>query len=58
MPAAITEEQRRLEENYSNKTNWLKWEPYLSERQWATVRAASHQTRWTGLIAGIIDKLK
>ena len=38
MPAAITEEQRRLEENYSNKKNWLKWGPYLSERQWATVR--------------------
>lgn len=38
MPVAITEEQRRLEENYSNKKNWLKWGPYLSERQWATVR--------------------
>jgi hypothetical protein len=32
------EEQNRLNENYSNKKNWLKWGPYLSERQWATVR--------------------
>ena len=38
MPAAITEEQKRLNENYANKKNWLKWGPYLSERQWATVR--------------------
>ncbi len=34
----ITEEQKRLNENYSNTKNWLKWGPYLSERQWATVR--------------------
>lgn len=38
MPTAFTEEQKRIEENYSNKKNWLKWGPYLSERQWATVR--------------------
>src|SRR6188474_285458 len=34
----ITDEQKRLKENYSNSKNWLKWGPYLSERQWATVR--------------------
>lgn len=33
-----TEEHKRLEEHYSGKKNWLKWGPYLSERQWATVR--------------------
>ena len=38
MTAAITEEQKKLNENYANKINWLKWGPYLSERQWATVR--------------------
>jgi hypothetical protein len=38
MPDIITEEQKRLEENYSHAKNWLKWGPYLSERQWATVR--------------------
>ncbi|MDT8374241.1 MAG: hypothetical protein RQ737_09705 [Bacteroidales bacterium] len=31
-------EQTRLKEQYSGKRNWLKWGPYLSERQWGTVR--------------------
>jgi hypothetical protein len=31
-------EQRRLEEARSPKTPWKKWGPYLSERQWGTVR--------------------
>ncbi|MBW6498591.1 MAG: hypothetical protein K0B09_09400 [Bacteroidales bacterium] len=31
-------EQNRLNEHYSGKKNWLKWGPYLSERQWGTVR--------------------
>ncbi len=31
-------EQSRLNDNYSGKNNWLKWGPYLSERQWGTVR--------------------
>jgi hypothetical protein len=34
----INAEKRRLIENYSNIKSWLKWGPYLSERQWATVR--------------------
>ena len=34
----VTKEQERLRENYSKSKNWLKWGPYLSERQWATVR--------------------
>lgn len=34
----ITKEEERINENYSNSKNWLKWGPYLSERQWATVR--------------------
>ena len=38
MPDTISEEQKRLNENYANKKDWLKWGPYLSERQWATVR--------------------
>src|SRR5215210_8817158 len=38
MPYIITEEQKRLNENYSGSKKWLKWGPYLSERQWATVR--------------------
>ena len=31
-------EQIRLEEDRSNKAAWKKWGPYLSERQWGTVR--------------------
>jgi hypothetical protein len=38
MREIVTEEQKRISENYSNTKNWLKWGPYLSERQWATVR--------------------
>ncbi|WP_431160735.1 MGH1-like glycoside hydrolase domain-containing protein [Flagellimonas beolgyonensis] len=32
------EEQKRLDEHYSKEKDWLKWGPYLSERQWGTVR--------------------
>lgn len=44
----ITKEEKRLQENYHNKTNWLKWGPYLSERQWGTVREdySEHGTAW------------
>src|ERR1700739_876297 len=31
-------ETARLEENRVNKIPWRKWGPYLSERQWGTVR--------------------
>ncbi|QJD95516.1 glucosidase [Mucilaginibacter robiniae] len=31
-------EQTRLQEQNAQKVNWLKWGPYLSERQWGTVR--------------------
>jgi hypothetical protein len=33
-----TSEQIRLEEARTNKALWKKWGPYLSERQWGTVR--------------------
>ncbi len=35
---AHTAESRRLQEHYSGKKAWLRWGPYLSERQWGTVR--------------------
>jgi hypothetical protein len=43
-----TAEQQRLAENYEGKKNWLKWGPYLSERQWGTVREdySEHGTAW------------
>ena len=31
-------EQSRLEEARMKKAPWKKWGPYLSERQWGTVR--------------------
>ena len=34
----VTQEHRRLEECTKGKILWKKWGPYLSERQWGTVR--------------------
>ena len=33
-----TAEHKRLDEARLNKNPWKKWGPYLSERQWGTVR--------------------
>ena len=40
--------KQRLEENYSGKKKWLEWGPYLSERQWGTVREdySEHGEAW------------
>ena len=37
-------EQLRLEESRTNKAQWKKWGPYLSERQWGTVREDYSET--------------
>src|SRR6478672_203311 len=34
----MTAEQIRLDEARTEKAAWKKWGPYLSERQWGTVR--------------------
>src|ERR1700733_9285890 len=34
----MTAEQVRLDETRTQKTPWKKWGPYVSERQWGTVR--------------------
>jgi hypothetical protein len=34
----MTTEERRLEEDREKKAHWRRWGPYLSERQWGTVR--------------------
>ena len=34
----MSAEQKRLEESRDGKIPWKKWGPYLSERQWGTVR--------------------
>ncbi|MCO6497265.1 MAG: glucosidase [Chitinophagaceae bacterium] len=38
MTKSVSQEQKRLDEHYTEKKKWLKWGPYLSERQWGTVR--------------------
>ena len=35
---APTPEHRRLQEHQDKQADWKKWGPYLSERQWGTVR--------------------
>jgi Mannosylglycerate hydrolase MGH1-like glycoside hydrolase domain len=34
----VDAEKRRLAENQAGRQRWLRWGPYLSERQWGTVR--------------------
>src|SRR5690349_16676171 len=36
--ASPTAEDIRLQEDATRKQNWKRWGPYLSERQWSTVR--------------------
>ncbi|MBL0057801.1 MAG: glucosidase [Elusimicrobia bacterium] len=42
-------EQTRLEEARTKKADWKKWGPYLSERQWGTVREdySEHGDAWS-----------
>ena len=34
----MNHEEQRLKEAHDEKIPWKKWGPYLSERQWGTVR--------------------
>ena len=38
MPVTTTAEQNRLDDANAKNVAWRKWGPYLSERQWGTVR--------------------
>jgi hypothetical protein len=38
MVATNTAEHQRLQEDAARNKNWKRWGPYVSERQWATVR--------------------
>ena len=38
MASSNNQEQVRLNEDSTRTKNWKRWGPYLSERQWATVR--------------------
>ena len=46
--AALTAEEARLAESRDRKKHWKRWGPYLSERQWGTVREdySEHGTAW------------
>src|SRR5689334_6250220 len=48
MPRIQSTEDRRLEENRTRKEYWKRWGPYLSERQWGTVREdySANGTAW------------
>jgi hypothetical protein len=41
-------EERRLQEDAARRRNWKRWGPYLSERQWGTVREdySAHGDSW------------
>jgi hypothetical protein len=44
----LTAEEKRLEENRRKIAHWRRWGPYLSERQWGTVREdySPHGSAW------------
>ncbi len=44
----MTSEEKRLEEDSQKKAHWKRWGPYLSERQWGTVREdySPYGTAW------------
>jgi len=37
-PGSMTLEEQRLEESRQRRAHWKRWGPYVSERQWGTVR--------------------
>ena len=48
MPRLLTVEDHRLEEAKQRRKHWKRWGPYLSERQWGTVREdySANGTAW------------
>lgn len=48
MPKIETDEEKRLEEDRAQQKHWRRWGPYLSERQWGTVREdySAHGNAW------------
>ncbi len=47
----MTQEELRLQQDRQRKANWKRWGPYLSERQWGTVREdySPNGTAWEAL---------
>src|SRR3954454_8560729 len=48
MPQVDEAEKRRIEESRNGAKDWRRWGPYLSERQWGTVREdySPYGTAW------------
>src|SRR3954449_12860919 len=48
MPQVDEAEKRRIEESRTGAKDWRRWGPYLSERQWGTVREdySPYGTAW------------
>lgn len=48
MMTALTQEEIRLKAALTHEAHWRKWGPYLSDRQWGTVREdySSYGTAW------------
>ena len=48
MTTSSTQEELRLEAALNQKAHWRKWGPYLSDRQWGTVREdySPHGEAW------------
>src|SRR4029434_8671060 len=38
MPQIVDAERQRIEQSRNGTKNWRRWGPYVSERQWGTVR--------------------
>jgi hypothetical protein len=44
----VTQKEKRMQEATERTAHWKRWEPYLSERAWGTVREdySSYGTAW------------
>ena len=54
MDALSGAEQKRIKEADLQQRSWKRWGPYLSERQWGTVREDYSSREIAGLISPII----
>ena len=53
----MTAEEKRLEEDRTRKAYWRRWGPYLSKRQWGTVREdySPYGTAWGSISLTIMS---
>ena len=51
-------EEHRLQETRENRAPWRKWGPYLSERQWGTVREDYSDEEMPGTTSATIKRVR